>query len=270
VLRSGRASTFGTFRCGSLRDRFSQIDMLHVDVWWRGLNVLVDPGSYQYNAAPRWHEHFMRTASHNTVVVDGRDQMLHHRQFKVLYWTHARLLQFTDTERWALAAGEHSGYRRHPGRCVHRRVVLLVKDDLWVVADRIEGVGHHSARLQWLGGEFPWTDAPQGNGMDLRTPVGDFSVRVLDRDGAPLPADIVAGGDHPPRGWLSRYYGEKVPVPSLVARVDGRAPLGLVSILAGAPYECAVEGRHWQIRTSAANVSFDLCDTGIESVGVQR
>ena len=99
VLRGRNESTFAAFRCGSLHDRFSQIDMLHLDVWWRGQNVLVDPGSYQYNGAPCWHEHFMRTAAHNTVVVDGCDQMVHHRQFKVLYWTRARALSFRKAHR---------------------------------------------------------------------------------------------------------------------------------------------------------------------------
>src|SRR6185437_3929920 len=130
VLRGNDPRSFAAFRCGSLRDRFSQIDMLHLDVWWRGINVLADAGSFQYNGAPQWHEHFMGTRSHNTVTVDGRDQMLHHRQFKVLYWTKASLLGFVESDRWAHCAGEHYGYQRHAGSCVHRRSILFAKDDL--------------------------------------------------------------------------------------------------------------------------------------------
>ena len=92
VLRGREGGAFTAFRCGSLKDRFSQIDMLHVDVWWRGQNVLVDPGSYVYNGSPEWHRHFLGTESHNTIAIDGRDQMLHFRQFKILYWTEAKLL----------------------------------------------------------------------------------------------------------------------------------------------------------------------------------
>src|SRR5262249_33285953 len=150
-------ASFATFRCGSLLDRFSQIDMLHLDVWWRGINVLVDPGSYLYNDRPEWHEHFMRTASHNTIVIDQLDQMLHFRQFKVLYRTRARLLKFEDDERWSLASGEHDGYRRHDGGCIHRRSVLFLKDDLWVVVDHVRGSGRHSVRLHWLGGDLPFS-----------------------------------------------------------------------------------------------------------------
>src|SRR5262249_47310417 len=132
VLRGRDQASFGAFRCGTLRDRFSQIDMLHLDLWWHGQNVVVDAGSYQYNAAPAWHEHFMRTASHNTLTVDGLDQMVHHRQFKVLYWTKANLISFADAGAWVLCVGEHYGYRRYPGGAVHRRSVLFAKDDVWI------------------------------------------------------------------------------------------------------------------------------------------
>ena len=95
VLRArGDESSFATFRCGAIRDRYAQIDMLHLDVWWRGHNVLVDPGSYLYNGPEAWHEYFLSTASHNAVVVDHRDQMLPYRRFKNLYWTDAALGRF--------------------------------------------------------------------------------------------------------------------------------------------------------------------------------
>src|SRR3954454_5277811 len=115
--------------------------MLHADVWWRGLNVLADAGSYLYNDRPEWHEHFMRTPSHNTVVVDGHDQMLHFRQFKVLYRTRAKLVAFESHDDWSLCAGEHDGYTRHRGGCVHGRSILAAGNDLWVVVDRVRGEG---------------------------------------------------------------------------------------------------------------------------------
>ena len=267
VLRGAGGGSFAAFRCGTLRDRFSQIDMLHLDVWWRGLNVLADPGSFQYNAAPAWHEHFMRTASHNTVVLDGRDQMVHHRQFKVLYWTKARLLEFADEGRSALCEGEHYGYSRHQGGCVHRRSILFVKDDLWVVVDHLHGAGAHDIRLHWLGGEFPYTQSAQG--MELATPEGAFSVGVFGADGSSELSSVVAGADDPPRGWLSRYYGEKVAVPSLVVVRRTELPVTFVSLLSGAPYTVSVDGARWTIRQGADRIAFDIGEGRIESVSIQ-
>lgn len=234
VLRGTDESSFATFRCGTIRDRFSQIDMLHLDVWWRGHNVLVDPGSYLYNAEAVWHEHFLQTASHNTITIDGRDQMLHFRRFKNLYWTGANLLGFADTDHHAMCAGEHHGYARHAGGCVHRRSVLFDKRDLWVVVDEVRGDGAHDVALHWLGGEHAWQydDAR----LTLDTPSGPLSIAVYDAAAAPVAGTVVAGASAPPRGWLSRYYGERVPVPSL--RIERKAELPLVWITvigAGAP-----------------------------------
>lgn len=254
VLRGHDEATFATFRCGTLRDRFSQIDMLHLDVWWKGLNVLADPGTFRYNAAAEWHKHFMGTAAHNTLTIDGLDQMLHRRQFKVLYWTEASLLRHLDTEVFTVTEGQHYGFQRHPGGCVHLRAVLHVKDGLWIVLDRIEGAGVHDVRLQWLGGQFEWSALPAG--MRLHTPEGPFDVSVCDGEGRPVDCDVVAGGEDPPRGWLSRYYGEKVAVPSLVARYRGAVPSEWVSVLSGGSHTLTGGDGVWTVRSGQTEVAF--------------
>jgi asparagine synthase (glutamine-hydrolysing) len=261
VLRGQREDTFATFRCGTLLDRFSQIDMLHLDVWWRGLNVLVDGGSYLYNDRPEWHQHFMRTASHNTVAIDGHDQMLHFRQFKVLYRTHAQLLKFEDHDAWAACDGEHYGYRRQPGSCVHTRSVVFLKDDLFVVVDHIQGTGRHAIRLHWLAGDFPYTFQASENRLDLKTDAGDFYVQVRDREGRAMPADVVAGRQQPPRGWLSRYYGDKTAVPSFAVAVDCDVPATFVSLLSGGrPAEVEVVGECWNIRLDDGCLRIRIAD----------
>jgi hypothetical protein len=268
VLR-GRSdsNTFAAFRCGTLLDRFSQIDMLHVDVWWRGQNVLVDAGSYLYNDRPEWHEHFMRTGCHNTVAIDGRDQMLHFRQFKVLYRTHARLRRFEDHPDWAICAGEHYGYRRHRGACTHLRSVLFLKDDLWIVVDHITGEGSHALRLHWLGGDFPNAYEASAGRLTLNTGAGDFFIQILDTRGRPVPGDVVAGRVHPPRGWLSRYYGEKTPVPSLAVETEGALPATFVSVLSGGTQAgVRVVGEDWAIDTRDRRVAFRLTDGVLSSV----
>jgi asparagine synthase (glutamine-hydrolysing) len=258
VLRGRREDTFSAFRCGTIRDRFTQIDMLHVDVFWRGENVLADGGTYLYSGPVEWLRHFTGGASHNTVTVDGRDQMVHHRRFKILYPTRARLLSFEDAGAFAVAEGEHDGFRRYPGRCVHRRAVLRVGDDLWVVVDTVRGDGGHTARLQWLGGPYPHRyDVPAGR-LEVETPAGPFTVTVLASDARPLPGDVVAGGETPPRGWLSRYYGEKVPAPSLAVSRSGEAPLELVSVLSAGRPTIAREGARWRVNAEGCGVSFDL------------
>ena len=265
VLRGRQAENFAAFRCGTILDRFSQIDMLHLDLWWRGHNVLADPGSYLYNGPEEWHDHFLSTESHNTVQVDGRDQMLQYRKFKCLYWTRAELLRFEENAAWALCEGEHYGYQRHPGHCVHRRSVLFLKDDLWVVVDRMEGSGTHRVRLHWLGGHFPYRPGTDGQtALQLETPDGPFRVGVFSASGHPLSGNLVAGQDEPPRGWASRYYAEKIAVPSLAIEILGQLPLIVVSLLGPHLPNFTVSGSCWSLMCGDRLFEFDLSASSIQ------
>lgn len=270
VLRGRAPGTFACFRCGTLRHRFAQIDMLHVDVFWRGENVLVDGGTYLYSGPPEWNAHFTGGASHNTVTLDGRDQMVHHRRFKLLYRTKAHLLRFEEAGAYALAEGEHYGFRRHPGGCVHRRAVLHGKDDLWVVVDRISGAGAHAARLHWLGGPYPHRYEAATGRLSLETPAGAFTVTVLSGDGEPLRGDVVAGLERPPRGWSSRYYGEKVPTPSLAVARNGAVPFDIVSVLSAGEPDVRTEGGRWQVESGPCRLRFRIREGRFEDVAAAR
>ena len=258
VLRANRPDTFAAFRCGTLRDRFSQIDMLHLDVWWKGHNVLTDPGSYLYNGPAAWNEYCMRTAGHNTLQVDGLDQMLHYRRFKCLYWTKARLLRFEDSPDWTLCEGEHYGFQRTASGVVHRRSVWFRKDGLWVVADHVLGSGTHDLRLHWLAGDFPVLPSREPAAVALQTPSGAFHLSVLTHNGQPLPAAVAIGQTDPPRGWLSRYYGEKTAVPSIAVTPQCQLPVTLVSVLGPRVQNVHVAGSAWSIETELGSLSFDL------------
>ena len=214
-----------------------------------GLNVLADGGSYLYNGPQIWHHHFMGTSSHNTIELDGRDQMLHVRQFKTAYWTRASLRRFEDRQDWALIEGEHHGYRRHGGRCIHRRAVLMLKDDVWVVVDRIDGHGDHDVRLHWLCGDFPFA-ADEANGALTLTTPKDFQGGVFDGE-ARLRATVVAAGEQPPRGCGSRAITGKVAVLVVEQRVPCRS---LSAVLAGTAFDI-VPRRAWQIAFARLTMS---------------
>jgi asparagine synthase (glutamine-hydrolysing) len=254
ILRGDDPRNFSMFRCGSLKDRFSQIDMLHTDVWWRGENVLGDPGTFLYNGPSEWHAHFYSAASHNTVMVDGHDQMLHFRQFKCLYPTEAKLLRFADEgARLAVVQGEHYGYQRHSGRCIHRRTLLYDHHETWVVVDDVLGEGIHNCRLHWQGGEYEFEQFAS-NALVLVTPAGRFGIAVYGSQGEPVKSTIACGQTNPPRGWMSRYYGVRRPAPSLASVVSARLPLRFVSVLspAAAVHRVHADENEWSIEFTGA------------------
>jgi len=152
---------------------------------------------------------------------------------------------------------------------VHRREILFLKDDVWVVCDHITGSGSHAARLHWLGGPFEWTTGPGDRGVTMRTPEGGFSVVVHDTLGQPLEGNVVAGDETIPRGWLSRYYGERVPVPSLEVTLTGTTPLTFVSVLSGTPYDLEVAGDRWRVETAHAAMTFNLTCGSLHGIDVR-
>lgn len=73
--------------CPSYRSRPSQADALHLDLWYKGKNLLCDAGSYQYNTDAATVKYFMGTESHNTVMLGESDQMIKGPRFIWLAWT---------------------------------------------------------------------------------------------------------------------------------------------------------------------------------------
>lgn len=212
--------THAIVRCATYRHRPAQADMLHLDIWYNGHNVLVDPGTYSYNVQPPWAGYFVGTASHNTVTVDGRDQMRKGSRFLWLNWTKSRLRLFGESAGRVVFDGEHSAY----APIIHRRTVLLEKDTYLVFDELTGGRGQHSYRLHWLLNDFP-IELLQ-DGAIIRVPGRqDESLRL---------AIILLGGEAVdwaraqeegrPRGWQSLYYGVKSPAWSLeLTRTGDRA-----------------------------------------------
>lgn len=231
VLRGHDPQNYAVWRCGPVRDRFNQIDMLHLDVTWRGVNVLVDGGSYLYNGPAEWHDHFLGTASHNTLMLDGQNQMVRLHRFTNVFLTQAKRLAWDDSPDWLACTGEHYGFRRLPGGAVHRRSILYYRDDLWIVLDTVVGAGTHRARLHWLTASVPYTyDAAQGR-LTLAPAPGAFAIAVYDAAATPLAGSVVSGASTPPRGWVSPNYSEKIPAPSLAVEQDGALPMQFISVL---------------------------------------
>ena len=66
--RIGDDLSWGTLRAMRYRSRPAHADQLHVDLWYQGVNVLLDAGTYQYNAAPPYDNGFAGTLPHNTIT----------------------------------------------------------------------------------------------------------------------------------------------------------------------------------------------------------
>jgi len=212
VLRGREA--WGMVRCHSFRNRPNQADLLHLDLWWRGLNILRDSGSYLYNAPRPWSDRFTSTAAHNTVQLGGQDQMLKVHRFTWAYLARARVIRFQArlAENVDCFEGEHYGYRRLASRATHRRTVVRLGDSLWLVIDDILGRGREQVRLFWHLLDVPFTADTRG--VRLSTPMGPVSIAMhVPGGGGTLRVARGEEGDEP-MGWESLHYRERRPAPT--------------------------------------------------------
>jgi hypothetical protein len=216
--------SFGMIRCGTYRDRPSQADMLHLDLWWKGENILCDAGTYSYNTAKRWLSYFNGTASHNTIMVNQKDQMRKGTRFIWLDWTAAKLIRFSKGESFQFFEGEHDGY----SPLIHRRAVLN-DNDVWIVIDDIVGEfkgKEYEISQQWLLGTKELLKI-NNNHFKLNTESGiSYSIRFIDQV---KETEVYYGDLDKVRGWASTHYGKKAPAHQLYREIKTNKQTRLIS-----------------------------------------
>jgi hypothetical protein len=182
------------------RFRPRHCDALHVDLWHGTDNLLRDSGSYSYNTEPRWERYFTGTAGHNTVEFDSRDQMPRLGRFLRGAWLRVRDLVPVRDEGNALMAA--AGYRDWKGAYHHRHVRL--QENGLKVQDRVRGFSERAV-LRWRLQPGKWQL------KDETVRCGAYSVRVS--------ADVPIVRCELVKGWESRYYLKKTPLPVLEVEI---------------------------------------------------
>lgn len=202
-------------RCTNFVARPSHADQLHLDLWIGDDNIAVDAGTYLYSGAGIWRNGLARAFAHNTVTADGADQMTALSRFTWTNWAQGKAL--TQTENfWQ---GEHNGYQ--PIR--HRRSVMALEGNRWLVVDDLIATTPHRYKLHWLLGDGKYgieeRTAQFGASVDflLVNYLNNSKMRIC--AGAfddEAQASILRADAESTYGWRSRYYAHKEPAFSLL------------------------------------------------------
>jgi Heparinase II/III-like protein/Heparinase II/III N-terminus len=238
-FRLGDENSWALIRAGRYTRRPFQADQLHVDLWWQGINLARDAGTYLYNGPPPWNNGLARTAVHNTVTVDHRDQMRRAGRFLWVDWAQAsgRLFSSTSGVCPDRFEGEHNGYKSLGVR--HRRAVRWLPGSGWVIVDDIAGAGEHDVRLHWLVADFSYevSDSPFevvfSTGQSrirwsiVSSVAGSAAVVRAGKSSAPE----VAGPHRHLLGWESLTYGDLRPAVSLVYQTRSQLPVRFVTVV---------------------------------------
>ena len=178
--------SFSFIRCGNHKDRPSQADNLHLDIWYKGVNILHDAGSFKYNTDDKELRFFMGTASHNTVMLDGYDQMQKGARFIWYDWTQREEARWEEHEEFYLFSGNIKAFQYLDKKIRHSRTVKIYKKQpLWEVEDSIlnKPTGMHMKQLWHT--QYP----------ELLT----FKASVNNQEIKPTIQ----------QGWYSGFYGKK-------------------------------------------------------------
>jgi hypothetical protein len=136
IFREPNSLTF--IRCGNHKDRPSQADNLHLDVWYKGENVLLDAGSYQYNTDEETLRYFMGTESHNTIMLDNYDQMKKGPRFIWYNWTQRKEVIIEETDDTYYFKGSVYAFNYVSKKILHQREIIKINGEpKWTIKDTI-------------------------------------------------------------------------------------------------------------------------------------
>lgn len=251
-------------------------DALQVVVSADGQDWLVDPGTYVYTSAAEWRLAFSGTAAHNTVTVDGHPQAEPVDIFKWRGVPRPRLERWLSLPCVDLAIGSHDGYARLAKPVTHRRTVVFLKPDYWILSDEFAGTGEHVF-------DFRFHFAP---GVKLEATHNDWlaaadgSRMLIVPPGKQVAARVIQGDETERQGWYSADYGHREAAPVLVGTARAETPARFhwllwpmpatwprIRELAGPGLRLAIETDAWRdlVAVRGQQVAFDggeICTDG--------
>lgn len=179
LIREKDVLTF--LHCGNYKDRPAQADNMHLDIWYKGENVLLDAGSYKYNTTPELTKYFIGTSSHNTVMLGDHDQMLKGGRFIWFFWPkNAKGTLKEDDDKYVFE-GQINDFRQLGDGIIQMRKVVKEKyKSQWLIYDEIK-------------------NKPDGLRLRQLWHISGNSVEIFN--------DTCEREES--QGWVSDYYGVK-------------------------------------------------------------
>jgi Heparinase II/III-like protein/Heparinase II/III N-terminus len=187
-------------RAPTARFRPAHADALHLDLWWKGKNLLRDGGTYSYADGHTLAKVLSSVIGHNTEEFDGHDQMPRLSRFLYGAWMRVvgapAITTTADGQSWSGSYTDVWGARQ-------KRTVTL-RSNAVSVLDQVQGF-KRKAVLRWRLAPGNWSQ----NATGCASAMGQIKVECS----VPIRRMSLESG------WESRHYLEKSTVPVLEVEI---------------------------------------------------
>ena len=263
VMRSGwdRDARYLLFEGGPYGRFHQHEDMLSFDLYTHGLPFIVDPGITSYYPND-WTSFYRTTEAHNTVLVDGCGQ--NRRARTVAEWIESardKTVWRSDDRSDVAIATYDAGYAGLDADVAHRRVVMFVKPDYFLIFDELTGEGRRTYEALFHFMPYRVLIDPESRAVRTgRMHPPNLEVLPLVR----MTPRLVCGGNDPVQGWLA-MDGQDVPAPVVIYRKRTSLPFrtgyALVpftdGVSAGVTSRITRRGDLWNVRIAHPNGKVD-------------
>jgi len=123
-------------------------DNLSIFLHAYGEDILIDPGTYEYEAGYK-RDYYRSTKAHNTIEIEDEDQSTFWGPFRVGYIANSKLVQFDKNSTTEKAIASHDGYKRLKQKIIHTREIEWNKGDTWLVKDQVQGSRSSKGKLYY-------------------------------------------------------------------------------------------------------------------------
>ena len=243
IIRLSDQHSWAYLRVARFTSRPAHADQLHVDLWWRGLNIAQDGGTYLYNAEAPWNNALTSTLVHNTITINYQEQMQRAGRFLYLQWAQGQLLSHFKDETSESFSAQHAGYRKLG--ILHQRTLTAFHDGHWEVKDLLQPTSDPkpiTARLHWLllDAEYQLTEQDNLIQLSLFYPIGVTTLSCTaegEEHFSNYRYQLIRAGNLlrgsgevlPWAGWVSPHYGTKIPALSLAVEILAKPPVRFTS-----------------------------------------
>ncbi len=211
---------------GALSCGHSHADALSIEVAARGRTLLVDPGTYSYTGTPELRDAFRSSAAHNTLTLDDESSSVPGGPFSWRSVAAASARDWISHHRFDYFEGSHDGYARLPEPAAHARSLLFLKDDYWIMRDRIMTGGSHryDLRFHFAADARPTVETGSAAPLVRESKIDNpgLDLTVFGKDGGQWRSE---------EGWVSACYGQRSPAPVCVFSVEAEGAQEFVTFL---------------------------------------